>query len=95
MQSHRGWRCVILPAALFVHGTRVHSQISVERKQHRHGMLGNLLRTVFADRADLNIAAARFFQVHEVIAGGIDGGTECIFAQRLFREDHRLPLGMG
>ena len=28
------------------------------------------------------------------IAGGIDGGTECIFAQRLFREDHRLPLGM-
>ena len=25
------------------------------------------------------------------IAGGIDGGTECIFAQRLFREDHRLP----
>ena len=29
------------------------------------------------------------------IAGGIDGGTEGIFAQRLFREDHRLPLGMG
>ena len=29
------------------------------------------------------------------VAGGIDGGTEGVFVQRLLREDHRLPLGMG
>ena len=29
------------------------------------------------------------------IAGGIDGGAEGVFVQRLFREDYRLSLGMG
>ena len=29
------------------------------------------------------------------ISGGIDGGAQDAFVQRLLREDHRLPLGMG
>ena len=30
-----------------------------------------------------------------MVSGGFDGGAERVFVQRLLREDHRLPLGMG